>query len=292
MGWKIVEIDTNDNLSLYLNNLMIKRQSKKIIININDIDILLLDNYKLTLSVQLINALTRNNSLIITFDGKHEPASFIYGVNGNHNSLKILQSQLMWTNFYKGKLWQEIIRNKINNQYHHLLKNSGEIVDSNYFLTAIEKVKSFDISNREGHIAKVYWHILFGIDFTRDYEAIKFPLLNSMLNYGYSILRAMVIKSIVKKGLDPRIAIFHKSFSNFYALASDLMEPFRIIIDQIVYRNKNSDFFSVEIKQALIEGLTKKIIFKGKEEYINNAIDKAIDEVIKGQGWIWVDTWR
>ncbi len=133
MGWKIIEINTNDHLQLYLNNLMIKRESKKIMININDIGILLLDNYKLTLSVQLINAVTRNNAIIITFDGKHEPSSYIYNINGHHNSLKILQSQLEWTNYYKSKLWQEIIRNKINNQYHHLLAHSHEIVDNNYF---------------------------------------------------------------------------------------------------------------------------------------------------------------
>lgn len=111
-----------------------------------------------------------------------------------------------------------------------------------------------------------------------------------MLNYGYSILRAMVIKSIIKKGLDSRIAIFHKSFSNFYALASDFMEPFRIIIDQVVFANKDAVLFSLEIKQLLIGALTKKIVFENKTEYINNAIDKAIDHVIKGQGWKWVDT--
>lgn len=292
MGWKIIEINTDDYLTLYLNNLLIKRDSKKIIININDIDVLLLDNYKLALSVQLINAITRNNGLIITFDGKHEPASYIYAINGNHNSLKILQSQIEWTNVYKGKLWQEIIRNKINNQYNHLIKNFSYEIDNNYFKNAIDKVKNFDLTNREGHVAKVYWHLLFGTSFIRDYEGQKFPIINSMLNYGYTILRGMVIKSIVKKGLDPRISIFHKSFSNFYALASDFMEPFRIIIDKIVYENRETIFFSREIKQLLIEALTKKVMFSNKDEYINNAIDKAIDSVIKGQGWIWVDIWK
>ncbi len=292
MGWRIIEINTDDNLKLYLNNLLIKRDDKKIVININDIDVLLLDNYKLTLSVQLINAITRNNGLIITFDHKHEPGSYIYTINGNHNSLKILQSQIAWTNPYKGKLWQEIIRNKINNQHYHLIKQRPQQITDNYFIEQINKVKHFDITNREGHVAKVYWHLLFGKDFTRDYKSKKSPVINGILNYGYAILRGMVIKSIVKKGLDPRISVFHKSFSNFYALASDFMEPFRIIIDKIAFKNKDAVFFSLEIKQQLIATLTKKVVFNGKDEYINNAIDKVIDNVIKGLGWTWVDTWK
>lgn len=292
MGWRIIEINTDDHISLYLNNLLIKKDDKKIVININDIDILMLDNYKLSLTVQLINAITRNNGLIITFDNQHQPASFIYAINGHYNSLKILESQINWGNEYKGKLWQEIVRNKINNQFQHCLTIRNEAIDDQWFNKAIYQVEAFDLTNREGHVAKVYWHLLFGFEFTRDYSGEKFPLINGMLNYGYAILRGLVIKSIVKKGLDPRIAIFHKSFNNFFALASDFMEPFRIIVDKVVFENKDALFFSLEMKQKLVRCLTEKVWFDNKVEYINNAIDKAIEHVIKGKGWLWVDIWK
>ncbi|WP_128008610.1 type II CRISPR-associated endonuclease Cas1 [Mycoplasma sp. ATU-Cv-508] len=244
MGWKVVQVNTDDHLKLYLNNILIKRESKKIIININDIDVLLLDNYKLTLSVQLINAITQANGLIITFNSRREPASYVFSVNGNHMSLKVLENQIAWTSVYKGKLWQEVIRNKINNQYHLLTEYKLESIDDEFFLKTIEQVKPYDVTNREGHAAKVYWALLFGQDFTRDYYAKQNPTINSMLNYGYAVLRGLVIKSIVKKGLDPRISIYHKSFSNFYALASDLMEPFRPIIDRVVYQNRDAPFLA------------------------------------------------
>ncbi|MDI4567752.1 MAG: type II CRISPR-associated endonuclease Cas1 [Mycoplasma sp.] len=292
MGWRIIEINSDDYLKLYLNNLLIKRDDKKIIINLNDIDVLLLDNYKTILSVQLINALTRHNIIIIIFDVKHEPSSYIFNVKGNHKSLKVLANQISWTQNYKNNLWKEIVKNKIYNQKQHIFHAVDYTMDLSFFDKLTEQVQNFDLSNREGHAAKVYWHLLFGINFIRDYDAKEFPIINSMLNYGYTILRGMVIKSIIKKGLDPRISLFHKSFTNFYALASDLMEPFRIIIDQEVYKNRNTEAFTIEIRNNLVKCLTKKVYFDHKYEYINNAIDKAIDQIINNKGWKWIYIWK
>lgn len=293
MGWKIVEISTDDHISLYLNNLLIKRDEKKLLINITDIDMLILDNYKLTLSVQLINAITKNNGIIITFDTNHEPSSFIYAVQGNHNSLKVLAKQLEWNNVFKGNLWKQIIRNKVYAQYDLATKLvDQDSIDYDYFQEIFENIKEFDVTNREGHFAKVYWHSMFGVDFIRDYSSEKNATINSMLNFGYAILRAMVIKSIIKKGLDPRIAVFHKSFSNFYALASDFMEPFRVLVDKIVYENKDNAFFTSDTKKLLIKVMNERVKIANKEEFLNNAIDKCIDSVINGNGWPWVDIWK
>lgn len=108
---------------------------------------------------------------------------------------------------------------------------------------------------------------------------------NDLLNYGYAILLGYISRSIVKKGLDLRISIFHKSFSNCYALACDLMEPFRPIVDFIVYKIRNSkDFFDLfEYKETLIKIFTKKIYINSKCEFINNAIDIYIDNFINGK---------
>lgn len=292
MGWRVIEVSTEDNISLYLNNLLIKRDEKKILININDIDMLLIDNNRINISVQLINALTKNNAIIIVFDGKHEPSSFIYAVEGNHMSLKVLEKQISWNNQFKGRLWKEIIKNKINNQYELLQKVSNVNMDKKYFDEIFESVKEFDVTNREGHFAKVYWHSMFGYGFTRDQDSKSNPVINAMLNYGYAILRGMVIKSIIKKGLDPRIAVFHKSFTNFYALASDLMEPFRPVIDKIVFENMNSPLFTIDIREKLVEAMTGKVLLNDKQEFINNAIDKCVDGVVSEKGWTWVDIWK
>lgn len=281
MGWKIIEIENAQKLRLFLDNLIIYKDNDKIIIPINDIDTLLIDNIQINLSIQLINKLADNNVNIIVCNDKHLPHTQLLPVIGNYNSLKVMNVQLQWNHQYKANLWQKIISQKIFNQikllnYFNLLNKELDF-EMNQL---IKDIKPFDISNREGHAAKIYWHNLFGLDFNRRDEE---NLINKYLNYGYAILRSYVSRSIVKKGLDPRISIFHKSFHNHFALASDLMEVFRAIIDYevILIIKKGMDDIPWYIsKQQLVECFNKKIIINNQEQFINNAIDLFIDAIV------------
>lgn len=278
MGWKIVEIEESESLHLFLNNLVIFKDDQKITIPINDIDVLLINNYKLKITIQLINALCNANVLTIICDNYHLPSANILPIIGNFNTLKVLENQVNWNHHFKSNLWLQIIRNKIRNQQHftnYFLKNN-EL--SNQFEILIQQIKSFDITNREGHASKIFWHALYGLNFKRHDD----DYCNKLLNYGYTILRSYVTRSIIKKGLDPRISIFHKSFHNYFALASDLMEPFRILIDCEVYQImqlKEINFY--EHKTRLIECFNKKILINNMKHFVNNAIDIFIDAIIK-----------
>ncbi len=276
MGWKIIEIENAERMSLFLNNLVILQEDNKITIPINDIDVLLINNYKINISVQLINALTESNILIIICNNNYLPQSFIVPIIGNWNTLKILSTQLSWNHIYKSSLWKNIIKQKIYNQS-CILKN---VLNSDEYLKLINllnEIKEYDVSNREGHASKIYWHNLFGKNFKRHDD----DYYNRLLNYGYTILRGYVTRSIIKKGLDPRISLFHKSFHNYFALASDLMEPFRVIIDYEVYKISllgEVNFF--EHKEILLKSFNKKILVDNKKQFINNAIDIFIDSIV------------
>ena len=292
MGWKTVEITQNDYLSLYLNNLFIKRDNTKFLIPIVDIDTLLLNNYKIRISLQLLNALTRANVNVIIMNNKYEPSSFVIPISGNHMSLKVVEKQLQWTKIYKSKLWIKIVQNKIFNQAKLVLQLFDNPKDDAYFIEQMDQVQDFDITNREGHVAKVYWHKLFGIDFIRDTNAYKNTIINSALNYGYAILRGMVIRSIIKKGLDPRFSLFHKSFSNFFALGSDLMEAFRPIVDRVVYKYRELETLTIDLKDELTIALTQKVKLDDKKFYLNRAIDIYIDALVKGKLVPWIVLWE
>ena len=291
MGWKTIQIDSGDYIRLYLNNLFIKRESGKITINLSDIDTLLLNNNNIVLSLRLINACLRQNINIIVCNDKYEPSGYIVPINGHHMSLKILEKQMGWSNVYKGTMWKKIIQNKIANQKAMLKKNNldSKTRDDLEFLK--DDVKDFDVTNREGHAAKIYWHAQFGVKWIRVQKGAE-DARNIMLNYGYTVLRGIVIRSIVKKGLDPRIALFHRSFSNFFALGSDLMEPFRPLVDHLVYKYKDEHLFTVEIRDELVKLLTKKVYINTKSYYLNNAIDICLDNIINGKGWKWVTLWE
>ncbi|MBR3347859.1 MAG: type II CRISPR-associated endonuclease Cas1 [Mycoplasmataceae bacterium] len=280
MGWKIVEIETADRLRLFLDNLVIYKDNDKIIIPINDIDTLIIDNIQINLSIQLINKLADSNVNVVICDKYHLPNTQLLPFIGNYNSLKILNRQLNWNHQYKSNLWKNIVKQKITNQI-ELLSHFGYYGEKTKEIELLlHDIKDYDISNREGHAAKIYWHTLFGIDFNRRDEENP---INKYLNYGYAILRSYFSKSIVKKGLDPRISIFHKSFHNHFALSSDLMEVFRTIIDFEVIKIVEIEKMKkpwFESKQKLIECFNKKIIVDDKEQFINNAIDKFIDAIV------------
>ncbi|MGL5617809.1 MAG: type II CRISPR-associated endonuclease Cas1 [Metamycoplasmataceae bacterium] len=280
MGWKIIEIENGEKLSLFLENLVIYRGINKITILINDIDVLLINNYHINLSVQLINELANKNVLTIICNNNYLPSSIIVPIIGNYNTLKILNNQLLWNHVWKSNTWKSIVRQKINNQkslIERIKIDCENIIAIEKLTTLLKELKDYDISNREGHASKIYWHALFGLDFKRFND----DYLNKLLNYGYTILRAYLTRSIIKKGLDPRISIFHKSFHNYFALSSDLMEPFRIIIDVEVWKIWDEgiiDFY--QHKDILLEAFNKKIIINNKKQYINNAIDLFVDSFV------------
>ncbi len=276
MGFKTLEIVDGDTLKLYLNNLLIYKNEHKLIIPIDSIDALVIDNCRSNISIQLLNKLSENNILIIICDKKHLPVSQVLPLSGNYNSLKIIQNQIKWTNQEKGFIWKQIINEKIKNQI-ELLNFLNIDIDELKILK--NQIEFFDISNREGHASKIYWHKLFGKDFNRNDEND----INILLNYGYAILLSYLSRSIVKKGLDNRISIFHKSFNNHFALACDLMEPFRPMVDYLVHKFylENKCLLLTTLKDEIIKLFTKKIKINDQFDYFNNAIDKTIDSVIK-----------
>lgn len=58
---------------------------------------------------------------------------------------------------------------------------------------------------------------------------------NAMLNYGYTVLRALTARTIVAAGLHPSLGLHHHHPLNPMALADDLMEPFRPLVDATVH---------------------------------------------------------
>ena len=277
MGWRIIDIEQGTQVKLFLNNLIILKDLKKISIPLCDIDAIVFDNIKTTITVRLINELTKNNILLVVCDEKHLPSSLIIPQNGNFNSLKILEKQINWDAEFKCLKWKEIVTHKILNQI-EVLKYLQLEFDKCFFNKMVVEIKPLDLTNREGHAAKVYWHTLFGNQFNRNLDND----INHMLNYGYSILYSYFSRSIIKKGLDPRISIFHKSFDNYFALSSDLMEEFRPLIDWYVYKvnQSNEKILIVDVKTNILNLFNKKCLIIDKKYFIPQAIDIYIDNLV------------
>jgi CRISPR-associated endonuclease Cas1 subtype II len=124
-----------------------------------------------------------------------------------------------------------------------------------------------DESNREGHAARVYFGALFGDDFSRSQE----NSINAALNYGYSMLLSMVNREIVSNGYTTKLGIFHDNADNPFNLGSDLMEPYRILVDRMVKR-RMPEKFETDEKHWMMELVNTEVTIAGKTEYVPNAI--------------------
>ena len=186
---------------------------------------------------------------------------------------------MLWSKEIKTTIWTEIVTEKIRNQKNFLqqLKKEEYMLLEEY----IQQIEFGDKTNREGHAAKVYFNALFGNKFTRTADL---PI-NSALNYGYSLLLSACNREIVANGYITQLALFHDNMFNPFNLGSDLMEPFRILIDKFVYFMKPEKFEHDE-KMKLINILNQEVIIDGKKNYLNNAIKiycRSIFEAINEQ---------
>lgn len=203
--------------------------NEKRTVPIEDIGLVLIDNPMTSITMPLINALAEANVTVIVCNEKSMPNVLMQGMDSNLTQGEILRNQINSGEVLKKQLWKQIIEAKIRNQS-LLLNKLGK--DGAKLKPLYTNVKSGDVDNREGIAARLYWQELFGDGFVRDRNQTG---VNALLNYGYTILRAAVARSIVSSGLFPAIGVFHHNRSNAFPLADDIMEPYRPYVDEIVY---------------------------------------------------------
>lgn len=222
---KLPEIEKNSSLP----NLF-KENSVKTV-PVEDIGVVILDNKQITITSGLIEALVANNCAIVACDSRQMPASLLLPLSGNTVQSERFNAQIEVSLPLKKQLWQQTIQAKITNQA-YILETKRNLPVKNMQKWANE-VRSGDGDNLEGRAAAFYWKNLFPDieSFTRDREGIP-P--NSLLNYGYAVLRAVIARSLVASGLLPTLGIHHHNRYNAYCLADDIMEPYRPFVDKLV----------------------------------------------------------
>ena len=184
---------------------------------------------------------------------------------GSHDCSLKIKRQIAWTDDIKGAVWTEIVYEKIRQQK-YLLQEYGK-VEAELLQGYLEEITYGDATNREGHAAKVYFNALFGKDFTRTDDL----LINTALNYGYSILLSAFNREIVLNGYLTQLGLFHDNMFNRFNLASDLMEQFRPLVDYMVLQMTLVEFERIQ-KMELVNLMNKEVIINDRCELISNAI--------------------
>lgn len=246
---------------------------------VEDLGLLMLDHFQITISHQLIQKMMGNNVVVVSCDAHHLPHGMMLPLYGNTQHSDRVKDQLEASEPLKKQLWKQTIECKIENQKEVLIKLG------NYFEPMIgykNNVKSGDITNMEGIAAQHYWKYLISLEFLRQRFGDS-P--NQFFNFGYAVLRGILARAIVETGLLPVLGIFHKNKYNPYCLADDLMEPYRPFVDLLVMdwlsKNPHSEELSKEFKAHILQIATKDVLIEGKKRPLLVAVKTTATSLYK-----------
>ena len=250
-------------------------------IPIEDIGVIVLDHPQITITQALMMALLDNNCAVISCDAKHLPTGLMLPLSGNSVQNERFRNQLDASLPLRKQLWQQTVECKIRNQAAMLYYSTGK--RHNNMLVWAGDVKSGDTGNLEARAAAYYWKTLFPDNpgFIRGQDE-EDP--NSLFNYGYAILRAIVARALVASGLLPTLGIHHHNRYNAYCLADDIMEPYRPYVDKLVVdllRNGGGAELSKETKQRLLSLPTEEVLIEDTRRPLMLAVSQTTASLAK-----------
>lgn len=247
-------------------------------IPVEDMAVLLLDNYQITISHQLIVALQGNNVAVISCDAHHLPFALMLPMSGHVEHSERLKHQIDISAPLRKQLWKQTVEAKISQQM-LLLKKLNKPHEP--MLDYMHQVKSGDATNMEGIAAQYYWKQMFE-DFSRDRDG---GTPNNFLNFGYAVLRSIVARALVSSGLNPTLGIFHRNKYNAYCLADDIMEPYRPYVDWMVYKytkeHPESNELSKDVKAYLLQIATHDTMIMQKLRPLMIAVSSTTSSLYK-----------
>lgn len=215
---------------------------------LDDIGALIANAHGLTYSNNALLELTRRGTPVVLCGPHHRPEAFIWPIDGHHTQALRMRLQIEAALPLKKRLWQQIVSAKIRMQAAILDAMSQP---SGALATMAQAVRSGDPDNLEAQAARRYWPLVMGADFRRDPDQ---PGVNSLLNYGYTILRAATARAVLGAGFHPSLGLHHHNRGNPMCLVDDLMEPFRPLVDLLVVRLNESGISTLDkdSKRALV----------------------------------------
>lgn len=268
MSWRTVIVSSHAKLDLQVGFMQIRGEDGVKRVILDEIDVLLIESTAVALTTALIAELLARRVRIIFCDRRHLPVGEVTPCHGCHDSSRRLKIQLEWLPEVRAEVWRRIVIEKIFNQA-KVLEQKGHQQESLNLRLYAGRVEANDSTNREGAAARQYFAALFGSDFARERPCD----VNAALDYGYQILLSVFAREVAVEGYVTELGIFHGNVYNNYNLASDLIEPFRPLVDIVV-----SDWFSdckaifdKELKRKLVGLLHEEVVIDGLKQTVINA---------------------
>lgn len=271
MGFRTVVVNSRSKLEYRLNYLVVRGETEKRVF-INEINTLIVQSTAVSLTAALLSELVKNNVKIIFCDEKCNPAAELLPYYSAHNTSKRIKIQTKWSDETKGEVWKRIIRRKILAEKEVLLRR-GYSVEAGILAAYSDEVERGDLTNREGHAAKVYFNRILPDGETRRSGGF----LNGCLNYGYAVLLSAINREIAASGYLTQIGIWHDNEFNQFNLGSDLIEPLRTVVDETALEIENED---KGFKRIMANVLNLEAKFDGKQTTFDVALRQYVRSVL------------
>ena len=186
---------------------------------------------KVALSAAVLHRLAEADVAVLFCDWRGIPEGGCYSWSDHGRVAARHRAQAEVSLPRKKNAWARLVRAKIEGQASVLenlkIRGSGEL------LALADQVRSGDPGNVEAQAARLYWSRALGKGVGRQPAAGQLIGANACLDYGYSVLRGHLMRAVLAAGLAPALGVFHRGRGNAFALADDLIEPFRPAIDEV-----------------------------------------------------------
>ncbi|MCS6771825.1 MAG: type II CRISPR-associated endonuclease Cas1 [Kiritimatiellae bacterium] len=266
---RVIEISEGPVRLRIENGLLVveKKDSEPRSIPLDDLAVLILATAQASYTHSVLSEAAKRNVAVVLFDEKSMPLALLAPLAGHslHPQTLRLQIAALQSRPLVKRLWKGIIAAKVRAQGAVLQRLDGS--DGGVALLA-RRVRSGDASNVEAQAARAYWPRLFRLESFRREPGAPIPP-NHLLDYGYAVLRGILARAVVGAGLHPALGIHHRHRENACALADDLMEPFRPLVDETVARMVRSEGPELpldrERKRRLIEPLLGRYTYREEQ---------------------------
>ncbi|HDX9579619.1 TPA: type II CRISPR-associated endonuclease Cas1 [Bacillus pseudomycoides] len=275
MAFRHIVIRNPSKLSTRDEQLLIQ-QEETARIPLEDICTITIEDPAITITTALLSKCVEYHVELIICDRKRLPAGILQPFHRHSRQKAVLDVQLGLSKPFKKRIWQQIVTRKIENQARCLdLVNKGEEAQKLYAIS--KSVESGDRTNREAYGAKVYFTALFGPNFYRRQDDVR----NISLNYGYSLVRSLTARALVRYGFTPSIGVFHDSQTNAFNLADDFMEVLRPFVDVIVALNVSDEAeWDSKIREQLFSVLNIEAVWKEERQSITNGVEQMVKSYV------------
>ena len=273
-GFRNIVIQSPCKLSYKGGYMVVRKEDDTAKVHLSEFQTLVLRTNQVYISAYLMSELSKAKISLVVSDERHDPVGQYLPLYGAHNTSARIDEQLEWGPVAKKQVWQRIIKDKIAHQARVLGVRARE-ADAAILEKVVAEVRSGDSTHREAHAAHIYFPALFGPGFSRDDET---PI-NAALNYGYALLLSSINREIVARGYLTQQGICHCNEFNQFNLSCDFMEPFRPIVDRIVFDNVQGDF-TKDDKLLLVDMFNQAIPYRGGSYRVSSVISLYVKDCL------------